>query len=104
VGLFAASLVRSEDALGDVSRGVVILKFVEIGRFEWPGIPKGEKRGDPAKSEKAEERRCGLGYQICIVERSFWRRRTRIRTEDVEDPDGSNNARYRLEAQATSKN
>jgi hypothetical protein len=62
VGHFAASFVRSEDALRNLSGGVVILKFVKIGRFEWPGIPKGEKRGDPAKGEKAEERRCGLGY------------------------------------------
>jgi hypothetical protein len=56
------SFVGSEDALGDVSRRLVVLKSVEICCFERPGIPEREKRGEPAKSDLAEPRRGGLGY------------------------------------------
>jgi hypothetical protein len=61
-GFFTPSFERSEDALGDETGGLVILKSVEICRLKRPGKPEREKRGEPAKGEDAEPRRGSLGY------------------------------------------
>jgi len=50
VGNFHPSCERFRYFVGYISCPSFGLKFIEIGRFEWPGITKTEKGGYPAES------------------------------------------------------